>query len=186
MKKEDIEKLIIEAILDGKDTISIITTREVSFKEALESCEDDDKPIKKYEFTGETLNHYGRTLHRIKRIEDGLVGGFIEKEDNLSHEGACFVYDNAKIFGNAKVCGNAEVFGKARVSGKAKVSGNAKISGDARVFGDAQVYWNAWVCGDAKVCGKAEVCGDTEIYGIAKVCGNKNISKSKISSGIHK
>ena len=38
---------------------------------------------KKYEFTGETKEVFGRTLHRIKRLSDGLVGGWIESEDNL-------------------------------------------------------------------------------------------------------
>ena len=42
---------------------------------------------KKYEFTGKTKNYKGRLLHRIRRISDGLVGGWIEKEENLSHEG---------------------------------------------------------------------------------------------------
>ena len=31
---------------------------------------------KKYEFTGETKEHNGYTLHRIRRLSDGLVGGW--------------------------------------------------------------------------------------------------------------
>lgn len=60
-----------------------------------------------------------RKLFRIKalisfgNVRVGDVGGYIEKEENLSQSG------------NAWVSGNAEVFGNARVSGDAEVSSNA-------------------------------------------------------------
>ena len=76
--------------------------------------------MKKFEFTGETktisLFFRTATLHRIRAVaEFGLVkvgdlGGWIEKEENLSHEGKAWVWGNAKVWGNAEVCGNAEVF----------------------------------------------------------------------------
>ena len=76
--------------------------------------------MKKFEFTGETttisLFFRTATLHRIRAVaEFGLVkvgdlGGWIEKEENLSHEGKAWVCGNAKVWGNAEVCGNAEVF----------------------------------------------------------------------------
>ena len=69
--------------------------------------------MKKFEFTGETktINLLFRTatLHRIKAVvEFGLVkvgdlGGWIEKEENLSHEGKAWVWGNAEVWGNAKV-----------------------------------------------------------------------------------
>ena len=76
--------------------------------------------MKKFEFTGETktisLFFRTATLHRIRAVaEFGLVkvgdlGGWIEKEENLSHEGKAWVCGNAEVWGNAEVCGNAEVF----------------------------------------------------------------------------
>ena len=95
--------------------------------------------MKKYELTEETVTVYGKTLYRIRAVRDfgsvktGEFGGYIEKEENLSHFGDAWVYGNAKVSGNA------------RVSGDAKVSGNARVSGDARVFGNAWVYGNAEV-----------------------------------------
>ena len=71
---------------------------------------------KKYEFTGETKEFCGRTLHRIRAlisfsiVAKGELGGWIEKEENLSH-----VYGNAWVYGNARVYGNAQVSGNARV-----------------------------------------------------------------------
>ncbi len=56
---------------------------------------------KKYEFTEETKDICGKKLYRIRALRDfkgvkaGDLGGFIEKEENLSHEGNCWVYNNA-------------------------------------------------------------------------------------------
>ena len=88
---------------------------------------------KKYELTDETINHYGVVLHRIKAlrsfsdVEAGDLGGYIQSEDNLSHEGDCWisgnaiVKDEAKVFDNAIVCGNAIVRGNANIYNKAIV-----------------------------------------------------------------
>ena len=93
--------------------------------------------MKKYEFTGETkeirLLFRTATLHRIRAtvafgiVEVGDLGGWIEKEENLSHEGKAWVWGNAEVWGNAKVWGNAEVWG------------NAKVCGDAEVFSASHV-----------------------------------------------
>lgn len=89
---------------------------------------------KKYEFTGVEKNG----LKQIRRIADGLVGGWIQSEKNLSQEGDCFVYDNAKVFGNTMVCGNAKVSGNSVVFGDVVVTGNAdkpkETSGSASDF----------------------------------------------------
>jgi len=121
---------------------------------------------KKYEFTGVEKNG----LKQIRRISDGILGGWIESEKNLSHEGDCFVSENAKVFGNAKVSGNAKVFDKAEVFDKAKVYGNAKVfgnawvSGNACVFGNAKVSGNVWVSCNACVYSNTEVSGDAWVY----------------------
>lgn len=72
--------------------------------------------MKKYELTEETVTVYGKTLYRIRAVRDfgsvktGEFGGYIEKEENLSHFGDAWVYGNAKVYGDARVSGNAEVF----------------------------------------------------------------------------
>ena len=48
--------------------------------------------MKKYEFTGEVKNWFGNTLHRIRAVvafgdvSVGDLGGWVEKEENLSHD----------------------------------------------------------------------------------------------------
>ena len=81
--------------------------------------------MKKFEFTGETktisLFFRTATLHRIRAVaEFGLVkigdlGGWIEKEENLSHEGKAWGCGDAEVCGDAKVLGNAKVFSASHV-----------------------------------------------------------------------
>ena len=124
----------------------------------------------KYEFTGETKHWSGRLLHRIRRIEDGELGGWIESEKNLSQEGECWVDDNAYVYDDARVFGNAQVFWCAYVYDYAKVYGNAEVSGSANVYGDAKVYGNARVYDHAEIYGEAVVRGNARIYGNTEVC----------------
>ena len=84
--------------------------------------------MKKYELTEETVTVYGKTLYRIRAVRDfgsvktGEFGGYIEKEENLSH------------FGNAWISGDAWVYGNAWVYGEVQVAGNAWVYGNAEVF----------------------------------------------------
>ena len=71
---------------------------------------------KKYELLkDDTVTYFGRTLYRIKATTDfgyvkkGELGGYIEKEVNLSHHGYAWVSDDAMVFGNARVFGIARV-----------------------------------------------------------------------------
>lgn len=71
--------------------------------------------MKKFELTAEFVtNVLGKKLFRIKAlvafgdVEKGELGGFIEKEDNLSHDDNAWVSGNAWVYGNAQVSGNAD------------------------------------------------------------------------------
>ena len=128
-----------------------------------------------------------KCTRKIKHADVGDLGGYIEKEDNLS--GDAWVCGNAQVSGDAWVSGNAQVCGDAQVSGDAKVSGNAWVSGDAKVYGNAQVcgnaqvYGNAQVCGDAWVCGNAWVSGDAQVSGNAQVSGDAKVSNNNEHCG---
>lgn len=117
--------------------------------------------MKKYELTDDTIKLIGKTLYRIKAlksfadVEAGDLGGYIEKEANLSHEGDAWIYNNALVFGNARI------------------GGNAFICDNAYVFGDA------WVDSNAHVCSNAWISGCTHVYGKAYICTNAKISATK-------
>lgn len=155
---------------------------------------------KKYELTNETIEYEGRTLHRIKalksfkensieklRVTEGDLGGFIEKEYNLSQEGNAWVYNDAKVYGNAKIYEDAEIFhnaqvfenayiyDRAKVFGNAVVHGRASVYGDAKVYDDAEVFDNANLYGNADVCNIAKVYDNAQVYGSAWIVGNQEI-----------
>ena len=100
---------------------------------------------KKFEFTGE-VNQYGHKRIRALRdipthnVKKGDLGGFIESEKNLRHNGDCWVSDNACVYGNAIVWDNVNIYGNA------KVFNNGCVYGDAIVFGTEIVWDNANIC----------------------------------------
>ena len=138
--------------------------------------------MKKFKLTSEFIvDISGVKLFRIKaliefgNVKAGDLGGYIEKEENLSHMGNAWVSGNAQVSGDARVSGNARVSGDARVSGNAWVSGDAQVFGNAQVSGDARVFGNAWGFGDARVSGNARVSGDAQVFGDARVSGNAQV-----------
>ena len=64
--------------------------------------------MKKYELVGE-FEFNGRKFFKVRAlvsfgiVKDGELGGYIEKEENLSHYGDAWVSGNASVSGNARV-----------------------------------------------------------------------------------
>lgn len=120
----------------------------------------------------------GKIVYRIKAIKNfghikkGQIGGWIESEDNLSHNGECWVEDDAVVYGNAFVCCNASVQDNAVVYENSYIKDNALILGDTKIYGNAVVEGNARITGYAKIYGKAKVGGDSFITYHAKIHGN--------------
>ena len=166
---------------------------------------------KKYELSNIAIEFNGVTLHRIKALKDfsdvkaGDLGGWVEKEDNLSQVGDAWIGGDAKVYGMAKVYGRAKVFGKAKVHdnaavcddawvydnaqvyGRARVFDKAVVYGNAEVYDHADVYDHAMAFGNAEICGNAFVCGYAEIYGDVVVKNNEDyiVFKNFWSSGRH-
>lgn len=125
--------------------------------------------MKKYELTTNTKMCFERKLYQIKALKDfgnvktGDLGGYIEKEENLSQNGIAWVFDNACVYDNARVYDDAYVYGNTLVSGNAQIYGNACVYDNAEVFDNAQVF------GDAKIYGNICICDEACVYGNACV-----------------
>lgn len=71
---------------------------------------------KKYELIDETQEWNGRILHRIRALADfgdvkaGELGGWIEKEENLSHNDDAWVYGDARVYGDAEIFKTSDYF----------------------------------------------------------------------------
>ena len=153
--------------------------------------------MKKYEFVDNDLLEFdGHILHRIKAVRsfgdvnEGEIGGYIEKEDNLSHDGNCWVYGTStKLMSGGKVCGNAKIIDNATVCVNAIILGNADslvisdnafitdhvyIKGNVRISGNAKIYNYAEISDNADIGGNTVI----DIYGI-NICSNALIHSNK-------
>jgi len=136
--------------------------------------------MKRWEFVqgSEHTVQDGHVVRRIRRIIDGVVGGYVEHESNLEQDSTAWVNYNAYVFGDARVYDNAYVGGNARISDSAQVFENALVYDNARVNGRARVYGHARVYDCAVVRDEARVYGGSEIYGAARVYDNAWVSGS--------
>lgn len=154
--------------------------------------------MKKYELAKEYTKCIGdKILYRIRALVDiprknvraGSLGGFVESEENLSHAGSCWIFDNAAVYEeatvieHAEVCGLAQVYGRSRVAAHAHVGDNAEVNGQAFVAGNSYIAGFAHVGGwaitsgascvfeHAEVVDSAFIYDEAEVYGRAKACG---------------
>lgn len=165
---------------------------------------------RKYEFTGDPRKVAGVTVRRIRAVRDfgaveaGQLGGWIENDHNLSHDGKSWVFDDACIYGNARVFGNACLYnyaclrdnalayddacvsdyaciwgnavvcGAANVCGHSQAYGNARLSDNARLYDNARAYGNACLFSDARAYGNAHAYGNACIGGYALIGSNND------------
>lgn len=145
---------------------------------------------KKYEMIPEGNLFRIKALRDFGDVKKGDLGGLIESETNLSHEGCCWIYDdavvtnNAQVFEDAKVrknayvCCGAKVYGHAVVKGfvsvfdHSEIYGNALVYGFVQIYSDAKVYDYAMVYGYANIGGMAHICGEAHVYGNAYIRGD--------------
>lgn len=86
----------------------------------------------------------GSVLYRIKalkkfgNIKKGELGGYIEKESNLSQSGVCWVYPDSAVLDNAKVSDDAVICNDSVICDFARVSGNAYIA-KSSVYDHAEI-----------------------------------------------
>lgn len=144
--------------------------------------------MKKFELTKDCITVGEIKLFRIKAlveldgVEVGDLGGYIEKENNLSHDGNAWVCDDAKVYGNSMVYEDAWVGGNAQVCGNAKIHGNAwicddaKVSENAEIYGNARIYDNARISNRVQISGNVKVGGNVRVYGDAQICGALRIT----------
>lgn len=96
----------------------------------------------------DTTFYNGALLYRIQSVvetdflDEGDFGGYIESEENLSHDGECWVDSKAMVLGMSRITENAYVTGKSVID-------DAYLSGDCIVSNsDLQV---STVAGTARV-----------------------------------
>lgn len=98
----------------------------------------------------DTICVNGKILHRIEALRDfagvmkGNKGGYVEKEENLSHSGICWIFNNTRVMNNAKVTDNARIYGDTLINNNALIADNAQVL-------DSFISDNVCVCGNELV-----------------------------------
>lgn len=174
---------------DKSDNVNIVTPDIVAYT-------DSSWTPTKYEFTGETkLVKVGSRdnieVHRIRRLFDGKIGGWIEKESNLSHNGNCWVDDNAIVCDDAKVSGDVQIKDNCIISGSATVgdyirlNNNCIVSDTANLIGNMDIYGSMTIYENANLSlygddmrTSAHIHGNTTIYGDFTYIDGDNIDIS--------
>lgn len=101
---------------------------------------------KKYTFVkDDKFEFLGQTLYRIKALRSfgdvkrGDLGGYIAKEENLSHDGTCWVYDEAWVMDDARVYEDGKVRDRAVIWDDGRVGGIAEVKGDLEIPGPSGI-----------------------------------------------
>lgn len=102
----------------------------------------------------ELMVREGNGLCRIRALKDipeigiktGDIGGYVQSERNLSQEGNCWVFRDAKVHGDARVCDDARIYDS------------------AEIFGNARVYNSTWVYGDLRICDDAQIGSSQDFF----------------------
>ena len=135
---------------------------------------------KKYEIIDKKERLFNPTIYRIKALKNfgdvkkGDLGGWIEKEDNLSQEGNCWVYDEAVVADDAVVLDNARLYDRT------EITNNAVVCNDANLYGYAIVYKNAKICGNARISDNVVIADNAVVSGNAHVNGDAKITHDAV------
>ena len=135
---------------------------------------------KKYRLLeNDTILRDGRKLYRIEALRNirsdvrrGSQGGYVESEANLSHEGRCWVYDNACAYEDARVEGDALLYEKATLRGKAKLIEKATLWATVIVQGEAIIGGESVLGDQVVVGGRAILKGHVSLIKKVHVSGN--------------
>ena len=114
---------------------------------------------KKFTLTNITKKYNGITLYQIRALRNiinpwnefeliarkGELGGWVERENNLSQYGECWVGEDAIVMRGAKIQDMAQVSGSSIITEEAIIRGCAQVWGHTTVRGEAIVQDRAGV-----------------------------------------
>ena len=112
---------------------------------------------KKYEFVpGDTIEINGHALHRIRAVVNfgvvyvGAIGGYIETDENLSHNRMCWVSADARVYNGARIFGDSWALGNVEISGPICIGLDALIDTLDKVY-STDVGLTAYKCIDGRI-----------------------------------
>ena len=146
--------------------------------------------MKKYELIKETETcSKRRIMYRIRALKDfsdikaGDIGGWVCSENNLSQEGDCWIYNEAKCLDNAMIYDNARMFDNAVMCNSSVMCDNATMFDNAEMFDNATMFDNAEMYGNAEMYDNVVIRDNAKMYGNATMFDYAVLSKDKLLYG---
>ena len=142
----------------------------------------------KYELSDITMEFGIKTLYRIRALKNfsdvkkGDLGGWVSSENNLSQEGDCWIYDEAKCMDNARMYDNSciydysEMYDSSRMHGDSKMYNYSEMHNSCRMYGyskmydssemhdSSTMYGNSIMYGNSMMCGYSKMFDNTEMF----------------------
>lgn len=145
----------------------------------------------KFVLTNETMVFKGRTLRRVQAVrrfrtitgeivQKGDLGGWIERECNLSQTGRCWVGNEAKVYNGAIVADNAFVFDDSEIYDETVICSDAKVCGSTIAFGRQEIsmgatFENCFITGECEWSDRHQKASEKEKRKMEKeIMGDKN------------
>ncbi len=107
---------------------------------------DESKPM-----PDETLVYRIEAVRDFGNVRKGDRGGFVRDGDNLSHDGNCWIEDDAVAADFSYVKGNAILSGKAKLTRFAWIAGNACVTDHVLMTDYSSAYDDAFLGGYARL-----------------------------------
>lgn len=128
-------------------------------------------------------------------VKEGELGGYVQKEENLSHEGGCWIFDKARVYDDSRIEDNAQIFHHAVVSGDSIIKDNDSILDLVRVTNSViggytkitnnSVISGSQIVGDKRIVilGRSQISGSTlrgKIY-----LDSANVTEAEVLNNLH-
>ena len=146
------------------------------FKSCISSEEESSVEIKLYRI--QALKTFTKSGGYNPIIHVGELGGYVETEDNLSQEGNCWIFGDAKVKDGGKVIDDAIIFDKAMVSNNSTIRGNSVVRDRCFVTYRSDIF-------DSTLVGDVTVSGQSSIHSRAFLYGEIEVYKSVISTHVN-
>jgi len=127
-------------------------------------------------------------LRNFGDVKEGDIGGYVETEDNLSHTGNCWIYDDAIMRHESRMTGNAKLHNTAVMYNNSSITDDAEMFGDASLYNHATLHGSAVMCNDSAMYNNTEMFDHAQLYGSASLFGNAMICDNAImrdSASLH-
>ena len=133
---------------------------------------------KKYEITDITMEFGERTLYRIRALKDfanvkkGDLGGWVSSENNLSQEGNCWIYNEAKCMDNAKMYNNSTMHDYSEMYDYSIMRGDSEMHSYTEMHDYSIMYGYSKMCGNSKMYDDSKMFDDSAMYDCSEMYGS--------------